>query len=138
MVAKDYDAVVGLWGRAGLTSIRRFGRDSREAIEGQLESENCVFLVAEEEGRVVGVVFGSHDGRKGWINRLTVDPEFRRRGIAQELILKVEERLKQKGIQVFSTLIFKSNVSSLNLFSKMGYRADSSILYLSKRLDKEA
>lgn len=138
MVAEDYDAVVGLWGRAGLASVRRFGRDSREAVQGQLESENCVFLVAEEEGRIIGVVFGSHDGRKGWINRLAVDPEFRRRGVAQDLILKVEERLKKKGIQVFSTLIFKSNRSSMNLFSKMGYKADPSILYLSKRPDKEA
>jgi len=138
MTIGDYDEVVDLWERAGLDNIRKSGRDSRESIQRQLSLENCVFLVAEMNKRIIGVVIGSHDGRKGWINRLAVDPEFRRHGVAQSLILNVEEELKKTGIRVFSALIFESNIPSLNLFSKMGYRMHRPILYLSKRLDEEA
>jgi len=138
MTIGDYDEVLDLWKKAGLNNIRKLGRDSRESIQRQLSLENCIFLVAEMNKKMIGVVIGSHDGRKGWINRLAVDPEFRNRGVAQSLILKVEEELKKMGIRVFSALIFESNIPSLNLFSKMGYRTHRSILYLSKRLDEEA
>ena len=36
--------------------------------------------VAEAGGELVGVVLGTHDGRKGWINRLAVAPAYQRRG----------------------------------------------------------
>jgi len=138
MVAEDYGDVLDLWERAGLASVRGRGRVSREAVRRQLRLDSSVFLVAEAEGRIVGVVLGSHDGRKGWISRLAVDPEFRRRGIAQDLILKVEEALRKRGIRVFSALILKANKPSQRLFTKMGYRGNPFILYVSKRLDEEA
>lgn len=53
-----------LWRRAGLDNIIKLGRDSRESVQKQLSLENCVFLVAEMDKRIIGVVIGSHDGRK--------------------------------------------------------------------------
>ena len=47
----------------------------RERLAAELEGDRSVFLAAELEGQIVGVVLGTHDGRKGWINRLAVTPE---------------------------------------------------------------
>ena len=38
LTIEDYDALLDLWQRAGLHSLRPKGRDSREAIAGQLAS----------------------------------------------------------------------------------------------------
>jgi len=95
-------------------------------------------LGAEEEGRLIGVVMVSHDGRKGWINRLAVEPEYRRQGLGARLIAAAEEELHGQGVEVIAALIEGENESSLNLFQKEGYLLAREIFYLSKRPGEEA
>src|SRR5665647_1146101 len=83
---QDYDDVVRLWMEAGLP-FRPQGRDRLERVAAELLGGTAVFLLAEAEGKSVGVVLGTHDGRKAWINRLAVAPAFRRRGIARLLVV---------------------------------------------------
>jgi len=134
MVIDDYDAVAGLWTAAGLP-FRPLGRDRREAIEAELCGPCSVFLIAEQEADVVGVVFGTHDGRKGWINRLCVHPTAQHRGIARRLIAAVEERLHGMGINIVTCLIEAGNDQSEALFQRLGYVRHSDITYYAKRLD---
>lgn len=100
----DYDAVISLWKRARL-SYKPAGRDTRARIARELDGPAAVFLVAEHQGEVVGTVFATHDGRKGWINRLTVAPRWRRRGIAARLVEEAERRLAERDIQIIACLI---------------------------------
>ena len=80
----DIPAVISLWEAADLP-FRPDGRDRAERIVREIAGPSSVFLVAEDDGGLVGVVFGTHDGRKGWINRLAVAPGEQRRGIASAL-----------------------------------------------------
>ena len=134
---KDYDSLLTLWEKAGL-SCRPKGRDSKEAIQKQIEEAPDLFLGAFLEEELVGCIIASFDGRKGWINRLAVLPEHRRRGIAQILISAADEALQKKGAQVIGALIFDTNEPSLELFQKMGYKIAEDILYLSKRESEES
>ncbi|MGQ9629765.1 MAG: GNAT family N-acetyltransferase [bacterium] len=133
MQLEDYEGVVEVWRRAGL-QYRASGRDSREAIERQMEAYGNLLLVAEEDGRIVGVVVGSHDHRRGWINRLAVLPEFRRRGIAKSLIKRLEKEFEGLGLPVFSAHIIKGNEESMRLFESLGYERADEVIYFSKRL----
>ncbi|MGB9894200.1 MAG: GNAT family N-acetyltransferase, partial [Candidatus Saccharicenans sp.] len=63
---EDYDRVISLWQQCGLP-LKPKGRDSRAEIARQIRLSQIIFLVAEEEGQVIGTVLASHDGRKGWI-----------------------------------------------------------------------
>ena len=95
---KDYDSIIKLWERAGLPS-RPKGRDSKRAIERQMVSAPDLLIGAFDQGKLVGIVIGSYDGRmKGWINRLATDPERRRMGIAQRLINAVERNLEKHAL----------------------------------------
>jgi len=136
LVIEDYDALVSLWQRAGL-KFRPKGRDSREALRRQLSQGRVTILGAKNEGRLTGVVMVSHDGRKGWINRLAVDPAYRRRGLGARLITAAEKELYGQGIEVIAALIEAGNEPSLNLFQKEGYLLAREILYLSKRPGEE-
>ena len=133
----DYDAVIALWDEAQLP-YRPEGRDRRDRIKNELKREDCVFLVAETEGRLVGSVLGTHDGRKGWINRLAVDSKFRGRNIAGRLVTEVETRLDSLGIEVFACLIEEENTDSMRVFERLGYERYSDIVYFSKRPNPEA
>lgn len=137
----DYDDVVAVWRQAGLP-FRPRGRDSRQAVATGLERGGSIFLLAEAtvgaRPLVVGVVLATHDGRKGWINRLAVLPAFQGQGIARRLVMEAEEGLRAQGIDVVAALIESANTGSLSFFSHLGYLHDADIEYFSKRRDPES
>ena len=129
----DYDALCSLWKRAGLP-YRPNGRDTRENITRQLRSKCSIYLVAEEGGKIVGAILGTHDGRKGWLNRLAVAPDRRNQGIAAMLVHAVEERLLDLGIEIFACQIEDWNQTSMTVFDHLGYTRHDDIIYFTKRL----
>ena len=135
LTVDDYDAILALWQRAGLDTIRPQGRDSREAFADQL-ARGQVVLGLEDAGRLVACVVITDDTRKGWINRLAVEPDYRRQGLAARLVAEAERELRARGIQVFAALIENENVASLSLFQREGYKTHD-IYYVSKRDSKD-
>lgn len=128
----DYEEILALWKRAGL-SHRPRGRDSRRAVAEQLNRDPQLFLGAFASGKLIGTLIGSDDGRKGWINRLAVDPGYHRRGVARRLVAEAEQRLRRRGRKIIAVLVEDWNEVSLEFFLHHGYILDRSILYLSKR-----
>ena len=120
MRAEDIPVVVALWEQAGLDN-RPTGRDAPEALTQQLGTMGRHFWLAELDGRIVGAVLGTHDSRKGWINRLAVHPDFRRRGLARALLARVEQSLAEDGIEIFTALIDSENETSCLAFESAGY-----------------
>ena len=130
----DYDELMALWRRTGLHSLKPRGRDSRSALTQQLGSGVQTILGLEAGGRLAAAVVATHDSRKGWINRLAVDPAHRRRGFATRLIGEAEKLLRDQGIHVIAALVESDNHESLALFHKVGYvEIETGIHYLTKR-----
>lgn len=130
----DYDELLALWQRSGLHSLKPRGRDSRDGIARQLESGVQTILGLEVEDRLVGAVVATHDSRKGWINRLAVDPAYRRRGYGVRLVRAAEQALREQGMRVIAALVLSGNDASLALFRRAGYsEIDGGIHYLTKR-----
>ncbi len=129
---EDYDDIISVWKKAGLPHKPR-GRDSREEISQQMELDPDMFLGCFVGGELAGLVIGSYDQRKGWINRLAVLPEQRRKGIAKALVEKIEETLRKKGIRIIATLIEDHSPESMEFFLGAGYVKHHDIYYLTKR-----
>jgi len=129
---EDYKVLIAFWNNAKLP-YKLNGRDSHDKIERELKQKNTIFLVAELQGNLVGSVFGTHDGRKGWINRLAVDPNFRKQGIARMLVTDVENRFSELGIDIVACLIEDWNTKSMQAFKRLGYNKHSDITYFTKR-----
>jgi len=135
----NYEELLALWQRAGLHSLKPQGRDSYASMEKQLASGVQTILGLEVGDELVGAIVATHDSRKGWINRLAIDPHYRRRGYAARLIEAAEEALHEQGIHVIAALVVSENTPSLALFRKAGYtETDPGIHYLSKRESEDA
>ncbi|MEM3463974.1 MAG: GNAT family N-acetyltransferase [Candidatus Bathyarchaeia archaeon] len=136
LTVSDYEELTRLWLRAKLP-FKPKGRDSKKAIEKQMQANPEFFLGAFEDNHLVGSVIVSCDMRKGWINRLVVDPNHRRCGIAKALIAEAEKTLRKRGVQIFCALIEEDNAESRGLFQKCGYVERRDVLYFSKRDSNE-
>ena len=123
----DYEAIIRVLEVCRLNPRVR-GRDSRRNLAKQLRSRQTLYLGAFDGSRIVGTVFGTHDTRKGWINRLAVLPEYQHRGIASRLVRACERGLRKQGLEMFAALVDSENAASRSLFSKLGYM-QSDILY---------
>ena len=128
----DYDRIVALWQKSGLP-FKPKGRDGKEAVQAQMETDPDFFIGVFEDSRLVGVVVASTDGRRGWINRLAVDSDYRRRGVAKTLIWEAEKTLRKRGVRIFCALIEVTNAGSMRLFRNCGYTVHGNIVYFSKR-----
>jgi N-acetylglutamate synthase len=132
MTIDDYDAVTRVWTEAGLP-FRPRGRDRLEKMRMEMARGTAVFLVAETGDAVVGVVLGTHDGRRGWINRLAVLPAYQRQGIACRLVREVEARTDALGIDIVAALVESDNEASLAFFRQIEYVHSPDVEYVSKR-----
>lgn len=128
----DYQEILDLWRRAGL-SIRAEGRDSLDAFTGQMSRGVQRVVGLRDGGRLVAVVVLTHDGRKGWINRLAVDPLYRRRRLGARLVAEAERWFTEvQGLEIWAALIERENVASQMLFEGLGYRSHD-LVYMTKR-----
>jgi ribosomal protein S18 acetylase RimI-like enzyme len=132
MTSKDYDSVIILW-KKGNIPYRPQGRDSKKNIQWQLQQPTSLYFIAENDRKIIGAILGTHDGRKGWINRLVVTPSYRQKGIAKRLIEEVENHLAAIGIDIVACLIEDWNVTSMQVFERLGYTKHTDIPYFSKR-----
>ena len=129
----DYDAVYALWRDAG-PGVSLRPSDEREEVAKKLTHDPDLFLVAEEEGRVVGVIMGAWDGRRGWLHHLAVAHEARGRGIAPSLVTEVEHRLKARGCLKVNLLVYAGNESARRLYHRLGYDEMTHIVAMGKEL----
>ena len=129
---KDYNSLINLWKTAKL-SYRPYGRDNRENIKQQIKQSYSIYLVAEINGKLIGSIFGTHDGRRGWINRLAVLPDYRQQGIGTRLVSEIEKCLTKQGIDIVASLVEDRNKISMKVFEKLGYKKHNDIVYFSKR-----
>lgn len=91
-----YDEVIALFLRTPGVSVR--DADSKDATARYLARNPGLSFVAEEDGRIMGCAMSGHDGRRGYLQHVVVDPTHRGRGIAHALITRCLDRLEEAGI----------------------------------------
>jgi ribosomal protein S18 acetylase RimI-like enzyme len=126
----DYPEVLALWQTAGLIISRS---DSPEGLHKKLERDADLFLVAQENERIIGVIMGCFDGRRGWINHLAVAPDRQAAGLGSILVKQVEDCLKAKGSEKVNLLIEPSNGGVQGFYQRLGYARDD-LIFMEKWL----
>lgn len=116
----DYDEIYQLWKRTPGVGLRSLD-DSREGIHKFLLRNPNTNFVTLIEDKIVGVVLGGQDQRRGYLYHVCVDPEFRRRSIGRKMILTVAEAMKVEGITRLSIVAFSDNELGNSFWRDLGW-----------------
>ena len=128
MTIQDYEKVYELW-----MSCKNMGfndiDDSKEGISRFLERNPNTSFVAIENEKLIGIILGGHDGRRGYIYHLSVNENYRKNGIGSELVKNCLESFKQEKISKVALLVFKYNEVGNLFWEKQGFILREDINY---------
>jgi len=119
MTIKDYSAIVELWMRS--EGVRLRDADSRDGIAKYLSRNPGLSFVAESAGDIVGTIMAGHDGKRGYIQHLSVESTYRRSGIGKALVRLCLEALKREGIQKSHLMILVENEAAKRFWYSLGW-----------------
>lgn len=124
----DYEPIYQLWKRTPGVGLRTLD-DSREGILRFLVRNPGTNFVAEEDGHIIGVVLGGHDGRRGYIYHTCVDEAYRRRSIGRELMDRLIDAMKEERITKLGLVCFAENNQGNEFWSELGWEHRSDLNY---------
>lgn len=94
---------------------------SVQSFGALVQDKNSLFLVAEEDGRIIGGCGLTHILEEGDIHNVMVAPEYRGKGIATMLMEKLLEEGRKQGIQEFTLEVRVSNAPAIRVYEKFGF-----------------
>ena len=133
MTAADYENVYALWMSCTGMGLNNLD-DSKAGIEKFLRRNPDTCFVAEIENAVVGVIIAGNDGRRGYIYHTAVDPQYRKQGIARQLVEAALNALRALGIHKAALVVFDRNEAGNEFWEKMGFTVREDLVYRNKSL----
>ena len=120
MTIEDYDEIYKLWMKIKGFAIRSID-DSRIGVERFLKRNPDTSVVAVKDGKVVGAILCGHDGRRGCLYHVCVDPEYRKQGIGTAMVVFAMNALKKEKISKVSLIAFTKNDIGNAFWRKIGW-----------------
>ena len=94
---------------------------TKEGFEAELSKESANFTVAEHNGKAIGYIGFYAVLDEGYVTNIAVLPEFRRLGIADDLLRAAIARCEQLGLSFLSLEVRVSNAAAIALYAKYGF-----------------
>jgi len=123
-----YDEVIQLWRNAGLGVS---SSDSKGEVEKMLNRNPDLFLIGTLKDKVVAVVMGAFDGRRGYVHHLAIDPTYQRQGYGTKIMTKLNETFRQKGIYKIHLFIEKHNKEVIDFYKNLGWEIREDLIMMS-------
>ena len=136
MTLNDYEKVYDLWMKIKGFAIRSID-DSKEGVERFLNRNPGISVVAEEDGRIVGAILCGHDGRRGCMYHVCVDPDYRLKGIGKSMVAFAMEALKKEKINKVSLIAFTKNDIGNAFWKEIGWTKREDLNYYDFTLNEE-
>jgi len=114
----DVPELIALWERAGLT---RPWNDPAGDIALARKNGNATVLLGRKAGSLVASVLVGHDGHRGWVYYVSVDPNHRHRGYGREIMIAAENWLRTRGIVKLQLMVRGDNARVHAFYQSLGY-----------------
>jgi ribosomal protein S18 acetylase RimI-like enzyme len=122
----DIDAVVALWRRCGST---RPWNDPEADIALARQGSNAAVLLGRDGDAIVASLLVGHDGHRGWVYYVTVDPGHRKKGFGRAIMTAAEDWLRARGILKLQLMVRPDNTQVQAFYETLDYDEQERIIY---------
>lgn len=120
---QDVEALMNI-----LKANQQYGHPDIDGPGAMLRVHQCEaaeFLVAEQEGQIVGLVRGTYDGSRAVIYLASVHPDYQRQGIGRALVRAIAQRFRARGASGISVIV----PGDLAFWKTMNFRQTTRVMH---------
>ena len=126
MSIDDYNQLIKLWQSSSGIKLRDI--DSFQGFKKYLaRNKGLSFVAVDKNNNIIGSIMAGHDGKRGYIQKLIVKQNYRKLGIATELLSKCLKALKDEGIIKSHIFVLSDNEIAKNFWKKRGWQKRTDI-----------
>ena len=126
IVDADIADVVALWEACRLT---RPWNDPAADIALARKGSNATVLIGRDAGSIAATVLVGHDGHRGWVYYLAVDPDRRHQGYGRVMMDAAEDWLRRRGIEKLQLLVRADNRQVKDFYQSLGYSEQERVIF---------
>jgi hypothetical protein len=126
MADADIPAVVALWERCELT---RPWNDPQADISRARGKTNSEVLVGRDGQIIAATVMVGHDGHRGWVYYVAVDPDQHNRGYGRAIMTAAEDWLRERGVEKLQLLVRADNTRVQAFYETLDYDQQERVIY---------
>jgi ribosomal protein S18 acetylase RimI-like enzyme len=126
----DIEEIVALWTACGLT---RPWNDPYKDIAFARAGTASTILVAEESGRVTATAMVGHDGHRGMLYYVAVEPSLQRQGLGKAAVRAAEAWLAERGVWKVNLLVRAENAAVKGFYEALGYEVNP-VMCMARRI----
>ncbi|MWC27683.1 GNAT family N-acetyltransferase [Paenibacillus sp. MMS18-CY102] len=130
MTIHDYEPMIQLW--SSIEGLALSNADSKENIQRYLERNQGLSYVWEQDKQIVGTILCGHDGRRGFIYHVAVNPDYRNQKIGHQLVQTSLNQLRREGIDKCHIFVIEDNAIGNGFWSASGWEKRSGFYVYSK------
>lgn len=120
MTIGDHAEIIKIWKTSPGVCVDE--EDSKENMVAFLNRNPGLSFVAVNSGKIIGTIKCGQDGRRGYISRVVVLPEYQSRGVAKALIERTVGGLTEQGIGKCNLYVLDSNPDAISFWEHNGWK----------------
>jgi ribosomal protein S18 acetylase RimI-like enzyme len=129
-----YDDVVQLWKNAGISVG---SSDTKGELRKMLQRNPELLLIGNHKEKLIAVVMGGFDGRRGYVHHLAVEPIFQKRGYGKRMMNELIKKFRIMGVHKIHLFIEKPNIDVVNFYKNLGWKMRDDLTMMSFVPDKD-
>jgi ribosomal protein S18 acetylase RimI-like enzyme len=122
----DVAAVIALWQACGLT---RPWNDPTADIALARKGPNSAILIGRDGNAIVATAMVGHEGHRGWVYYVAVDPHRQGKGYGRAIMNAAEDWLRATGIEKLQLLVRPGNTQVKAFYESLGYGEQPRIMF---------
>ena len=122
----DVATVVAIWQACGLT---RPWNDPAADIALARRGPNSAVLTGRDGDTIVATAMVGHDGHRGWVYYVAVDPDMQKQDFGRAIMAATEDWLRQQGVTKVMLMVRPDNTKVQAFYDRLGYEAQERVIY---------
>jgi ribosomal protein S18 acetylase RimI-like enzyme len=122
----DVEPVIALWQRCGLT---RPWNDPAGDIAFARRGASVTILIGRADGAIAATAMVGHDGHRGWVYYVAVDPDRQGKDLGRTIMAAAEDWLRSQGVAKVMLMVRPDNTKVRAFYDKLGYDVQERVIY---------